>query len=73
LVTEDEIIMMDKVIAEILPVIPRFQLTIKPSLNYLDISKLCEWSIDKLPKGLRFAFIAAQKVSLKAKKEDAWF
>jgi len=70
LVTENEIRLMDEVFRG-LPEIPRFQLTIKENLGFLDLEKLCRWSVEKLPRGLRFAFVASQKVSLEMKREEA--
>jgi len=71
LVTEDEILSMENEVSRALPDSPHFQLTIKRSLDYLDLEKLCNWSVENLPHGLKFAFISAQKVSLTAKKEEA--
>jgi GTP-binding protein EngB required for normal cell division/uncharacterized protein (DUF697 family) len=71
LISEKEMHDMDQEIFRTLPAIPQFQVTTKPLLKYLDIEKLCSWSIENLPKGLKFAFISAQKVSLKEKKEEA--
>ncbi|MBF0112348.1 MAG: 50S ribosome-binding GTPase [Desulfamplus sp.] len=70
-ITSKQILMMEQVITRELPDIPQFRVTIEAFLNYLDLEKLCTWSIENLPKGLRLAFIAAQKVNLQAKKKKA--
>jgi len=71
LVTEDEITLMEQEVFNALPDVPRFQLTIKKNLGFFDLEKLCRWSVEKLPRGLRFAFIASQKVSLEMKREES--
>lgn len=40
-------------------------------LGYMDTEKLIDWSIEKLPEGLKRAFISAQKVNLEHKREEA--
>ncbi|MBF0103326.1 MAG: 50S ribosome-binding GTPase [Desulfobacterales bacterium] len=71
IVSDDQMSTFEREVSHVLPDIPRFQVTIKEMLHYLDVEKLCAWSIDNLPKGLKFAFISAQKVNLTAKKEEA--
>jgi uncharacterized protein (DUF697 family)/GTP-binding protein EngB required for normal cell division len=71
LVTEDEMFALEQETLRCLPNIPVFQLTIKKELGYFDLVKLCDWSVDVLPDGLRYAFVAAQKVNLELKRKEA--
>lgn len=71
LVTHDEIDSMEKYASARMPSVSTFRLTTKPALNYYDMEGLCLWSIENLPKGLKYAFISAQKVCLPAKKLEA--
>ncbi|MDM8537694.1 50S ribosome-binding GTPase [Desulfobacterales bacterium HSG17] len=71
LVTEDEVKLMENEIILSLPNTQYFQITIKKEFNYLDLEKLCDWSINNLETGLKYSFISAQKISLEAKRKEA--
>lgn len=73
LVSKSEIEELEKKVKNILPNLKTFRITTIdiPSLDYLDVNKLIKWSIDKLPEGLKYGFIKAQKRNLEEKKKKA--
>jgi uncharacterized protein (DUF697 family)/GTP-binding protein EngB required for normal cell division len=73
LLTKIEIEKLEEEIKNELPNIKTFRITTIdiPELDYLDIKKLINWSIERLPKGLQFSFIKAQKRELNKKKKEA--
>lgn len=70
-ISDEEAIAFRQVIHQELPRIAIFETSILPHLDGLELKKLIDWSIEKLPEGLRLAFVAAQKLSLDAKKSQA--
>jgi len=48
-----------------------FEICYLKDLNYLKLKDLSEWSISSLEKGLKYAFICAQKHSLESKVKEA--
>ena len=71
IVSENEMNHMEQTVYKELPKTPRFQVTLASSMKYLDLDELCTWSVQNLPKGLQFAFVAAQKINMKEKREAA--
>lgn len=73
LVTFEEIDKLEKVLTRELPHIQSFKLTIKndDNLDYLDLNNLVEWSIERLPEGLKLGFVKAQKRNFEEKKKQA--
>lgn len=66
----------DEEVAEMKSILPEslkgcvFETTTKMS-EYNHIQELIQWSIERLPASLRFAFIKSQKVDLEAKRKQA--
>jgi uncharacterized protein (DUF697 family)/GTP-binding protein EngB required for normal cell division len=71
IVSEEDMYKMDQTLTNSVISIQRFQVTNKKTLNYLDLEMLCTWSIDKLPQGLKYAFIAAQRINLHVKRKES--
>lgn len=71
LVSDDDADALKKVITKEFPSIDIFETTIKENLSKMDLEKLISWSTSQLPNALKTAFVAAQKTSLKEKKEHA--
>jgi len=54
-----------------IPEIDVFETTIKDELDNLQLSELCQWSIDKLPEGLKLSFASAQQKNIEIKHIEA--
>lgn len=61
------------VLEEQVPSVPVFMTSAMklPSLGFLDVHSLSDWSMQQLPAGLRIAYLSAQKTSLDAKHKEA--
>lgn len=71
LVSDEDIVSLRKTILSAVDDAVIFETSIKKSLNYLQVEELCDWSITQLPDSLRISFAAAQRQSLKLKKQQA--
>ncbi len=67
--TDDEVVAMKSVLPDSLKH-SVFETTTKMQ-EYNHLQELIQWSKNKLPESLRFAFIKSQKVDLEAKREQA--
>lgn len=67
-VTDDELSKLHSVVSERLP---KFNITNKKDFNYYNLNELCEWSVQKLPDGLKYAFITGQQSNLEVKRREA--
>lgn len=72
-VTVDELKNLESEVKNIDPGIPSFRTTSRDikELDYLDLNKLIEWSVDELPSGMKLAFVKAQKTNLDLKWKQA--
>jgi uncharacterized protein (DUF697 family)/GTP-binding protein EngB required for normal cell division len=54
-----------------LPEIAIFETTTNEKLNNLELSDLCQWSVDNLSIGLRLGFVSAQRKNINLKREES--
>jgi len=73
LVSKTEIGELASIIRDALPGTAIFAVTAKdvPGLGHLEVSNLCEWSFERLPEALKYAFIKSQRVNLRGKHRAA--
>lgn len=71
LLNEEEAKKLRATITKVLPQIEIFETTIKNELNNLQLTELCQWSVDNLPDGLKLSFIAAQRKNINLKRIEA--
>ena len=67
---EDAIAFRQAILAE-LPNVPIFETSIEPTLHGLQLNDLILWSIEHLPEALQIGFVAAQRLNLEAKRQQA--
>ena len=71
LLSDAESAILRSTIATFLPTIAIFETSIKNNLKNLQLSELCQWSVDNLPASLKISFAAAQRKNINIKKAEA--
>jgi len=73
LVTQEEVDKLKDILSKDAKRIPSFLITTEdiPAIGTLELNDLIIWSLDKLPEGLKLAFLSAQKINLEEKKKAA--
>lgn len=71
LLSDTESAILRSTITTFLPTTEIFETSIKDNLNNLQLSELCQWSVDHLPASLKISFAAAQRKNINIKKAEA--
>lgn len=71
LISDEDAQALREVITNELPNVPVFETSTSLKLDGLELKKLITWSIESLPEALQIGFIAAQRLSVEAKRQQA--
>ena len=71
LLSEEDSKLFKNSIKKNLPEIDIFETTTNEELSNLELSDLCQWSVDNLSIGLKLGFVSAQRKNINLKREES--